>query len=207
MVVKSLRIIALYPILVGMQSPFSTSLVFDDRLRISLLLGLGPGTSVVWVVNLLGTQILELRNPFADVIAIRIELLALEQRIEDSEVRLGVYAHTGTEAPSAAVAGKVAVNKMLHKVPLALPPIEQKILYQEGGDNHATSVVHVAYIIQLPHGSIDNRKPGAAFAPGSEVLLVVGPSNIGILGLEWLVHTGRGQLLLRINIATWTYQT
>lgn len=53
--VEFLRIIALNSIFVGTQSPFSTTLVIDNLLRIPRLLCFRSGTSVVRVMDFLGS--------------------------------------------------------------------------------------------------------------------------------------------------------
>lgn len=75
--------------------------------------------------------IAELRDPLADILAVGIELLALQQGVEDAEVGLRIYAGRGAEAPATVVGGKVTIDEMLHKVTLAHAPVNQQIFGQE----------------------------------------------------------------------------
>jgi hypothetical protein len=52
--------------------------------------------------------------------------------------------------------------------------------------------VHVAHLVELAHRSVDNGEASAAFFPGSEMIVVVLPFNIGVLVLEGLVHADEG---------------
>ncbi|MNG95385.1 hypothetical protein D3C79_544210 [compost metagenome] len=54
-------------------------------------------------------------------------------------------------------------------MPLALAPVDQQVLAEEHGDDHAQAIVHPAGVQQLAHGGIDDRKTGAALFPGLEV--------------------------------------
>ena len=67
----------------------------------------------------------QLRHPAADIITVGVKLLALQQRVHDAEVGLGVDADAGAEAPAAVVAGKVAVDEVLHEVALAHAPVNK----------------------------------------------------------------------------------
>lgn len=64
----------------------------NNPLRIALLLALFPLTTLIWIMNSFTLNTLELWHPFADIFAVWVEFLALEERIEDSEVWLRIYA-------------------------------------------------------------------------------------------------------------------
>ena len=130
----------------------------------------------------------QLRHPLSDILARSIELLALQQRVEDPEIRLGIHARRSAETPSTVVARKVAINQMFHEVALAHAPVDQQILGKEGGDDHATPVVHVASVVELAHRCVDDGEAGCAGAPGFEEGLVVFPADVCIFGFEGLVH-------------------
>lgn len=133
-------------------------------------------------------HILQLRHPLPDVLALRIELLALQQRIEDAKIRLRVDADAGREAPAAVVAREVAVDQVLHEVALAEAPVEQQVLRQEGRDDHAAPVVHVGGRVHLAHGGVDDGEAGGAGGPAREVVVVVLPLDVGVFVFEGLGH-------------------
>lgn len=85
------------PLLVCLQRPLSAALVLDNGFWIPILLGLGTGTPVIGVVNLLFVAILKLGYPFADVVTIGVKLFTLKQRVEDPEVWLGIYSNARRE--------------------------------------------------------------------------------------------------------------
>ncbi len=79
---------------------------------------------------------------------------------------------------------------MLHEVALAHAPIDEEVLGEEGRDDHAASVVHVAHVVDLAHRRVHDGKPGTTGAPGFELFHVVFPFDIGVFRLERFVHTG-----------------
>jgi len=60
---------------------------------------------------------------------------------------------------------------------------------QEGGDDHAAPIVHIAAVIELSHGGVDDGVARSTFSPCFEMLVIVFPVYVGIFGLEWFVHT------------------
>jgi hypothetical protein len=72
--------------------------VLNNGLWVSILLGLGTGTPVIGVVNLLFVAILELGYPFADVVTIGVKLFTLKQRVEDPKVWLRIYSNARRES-------------------------------------------------------------------------------------------------------------
>lgn len=133
---------------------------------------------------------LQLRHPLPDILPLRVELLTLQRGIEDAKVGLGIDAGAGAEAPAAVVAGEVAVDEVLHEVALAQAPVEEEVLGEEGGDEHAAPVVHVARVGELAHGGVDERVARAAGGPGGEERGGVFPRDVGVFGLEGFVHAG-----------------
>src|SRR5690606_28359563 len=61
------------------------------------------------------------------------------------------------------------------EVGLASPPIDEEILGEEGGGDHAQAVVHPAGGVELAHRGVYDRVAGATFAPRLERLIVVLP--------------------------------
>lgn len=141
--------------------------------RIAPLPSFVAGASCVRFVNGLVIHLSQFRNPFANILPVRVEFLALQQRVENTKVRLRVDAYARTEAPASIVAGKVAIDEVLHEVSLALSPVNEQVLGQERGDDHAASVVHVTEMVQLTHGGIDNGESRSSLAPCREVVFVV----------------------------------
>ena len=131
---------------------------------------------------------LQLLHPLPDIGPLGIKLLPLQQRVEDAEIRLRVHARRGAEAPPAIVGRKVAVDEMFHEIALAPAPVDQQVLGQEGRDGHAGAVVHVAGVVELAHGGVDEGVARRAGAPLLEELVVVLPLDVGVFGLEGFVH-------------------
>jgi len=81
----------------------------------------------------------QLRQPATDVGALGIEASRLGVGVEDAQ-RFGVHAAAGTPLPAAVVGGQIAVHQALHEGPLAPAPVDDQILDQKGGDDHAAAV-------------------------------------------------------------------
>lgn len=135
---------------------------------------------------------LQLRHPATDILAVGIELLALQQRVEDAEVRLGVDARGGAEAPATVVGREVAVDEAHHEVAFAAAPVEEEVFGEEGGDGHARAVVHVAGLVELAHRGVDEGVARATGAPGEKGGVVVFPLDVGVFGFEGFVHARKG---------------
>ena len=75
--------------------------------------------------------------------------------------------------------------------PFTQPPVNHQILGQVHRNDHPASVVHPPRPSKLAHRSVHDWEASTAFTPSSKVLCVVGPFNVGILGLERLVHAAR----------------
>ena len=160
------------------------------------------------IVNGFAVHFAQLGHPLANVFAVGVKLLALEQRVKDAKVRLRIDPSRRREAPATIVGGKVAVDEMLHEIPLTHAPVDQQVLGQERGDDHPASVVHVAHVVELAHGGVDNGEARLAVTPGLEELHVILPSDVCVLWLERLVHAGaKLRQHLRTDWRTITYQT
>lgn len=136
---------------------------------------------------------LQLRDPLPDVLSLTIEPLALQQRVEDSEVGLRIHARRGTKSPSSIVRREIAIDQVLHEISLAHPPVEEEVLREERSCDHAAAVVHPPTMVELPHRSIDDGITSLALAPGLEMMFVVFPGYISVLVFERLVHAGKDQ--------------
>ena len=77
---------------------------------------------------------------------------------------------------------------MAHEPALALAPVDQQVLAEEHGRDHAQAVVHPAGFPQLPHRRIDDRKTGAALLPSLQLVGRAAPRQRFGLGAEGAVH-------------------
>lgn len=159
------------PLFIPRQSPVSAILVHHNRFRIPRLLRRLRRSSPIRVMYGFPLHHLQLRHPLPDILALRIILLALQQRIENPKIRLGIHSRARAESPSPVIAREVAIDEVFHKVALAHAPVEQEIFGQEGGDGHAGAVVHVAGVVELAHGGVDEGVPCSALGPGMEQFL------------------------------------
>lgn len=150
----------------------------DDGVRVVAGCFKGAGSVIgERPVDLLVVEIPQFGTPFPDERAFAVELTALENRVEDSEVRLGIHSGGRAPLPSSVVAGQVKVEEEIGKVRLTSPPIDQKILGQEHRDHHAKAIVHPAGGVEAPHRGIDDGVAGLTFAPSAEVLVGAGPMD------------------------------
>lgn len=120
-------------------------------------------------MNIALVQAGQFRHPLTNELAIGIELLRLADRVENAEVRRRIGAGGGAPLPAAVVRRQVAIDQVAHEEALALAPVDQQVLGQEHGDDHAQAVVHPAGFQQLAHGRIDDRQAGAALLPGGQI--------------------------------------
>lgn len=120
--------------------------------------------------------------------AVGIVAFALEQRIEDSEVRLRIHPSRGAEAPPAVIGREVAVDEVLHEIALAHAPIKQQVFGQERCYRHAGAIVHITCMVHLAHGGVDKGVAGAAVAPCFKITARVFPGYVGVLGFEGFIH-------------------
>src|SRR5690606_30841478 len=115
---------------------------------------------------------------------LRVEALRLRNRVEDAEIGYGVSAGGCAPLPATVVGGQVAVYQVAHEMPLALAPVDQQVLAEEHGHDHAQAVVHPAGVQQLAHGCVDDREAGTALLPGFKVGRGVAPRQSLGLGAE-----------------------
>src|SRR5579862_2660334 len=76
-----------------------------------------------WRVNPGGGRAGEFGDPAPDVVAVRIEFFALQNRVENAEIGRGVGARAHYPLPVRGVVGGVGVAKRVPKPLLAEPPI------------------------------------------------------------------------------------
>ena len=128
-------------------------------------------------MNIARRQVGQFRQPLANKAAIRVAFLGLADRVEYAEVGRGIGAGRGAPLPASVVGSQITVNQVLHEPALAFAPVDQQVLGQEHGADHAQPVVHPAGGKQLTHGGIDQRNARAALFPGSQTLGVVAPAH------------------------------
>ena len=93
-------------------------------------------------VHRLAGDVAQLGHERAHVVAVRVELLALRDRVEDAEEGRGVGARAGDPLPAVLVGRQVAVDEVPHEVPGAPRPVQVQVLDEEARDDHAHPVVH-----------------------------------------------------------------
>jgi hypothetical protein len=116
----------------------------------------------------LAVEVTQLGHPAPDILAGRVELQSLADRVEDPEVRRGVRAAAGDPLPVQRVRREVAVAQRPHEPAGAEPPVHMKVLDQERRDHHSHAVVQEARLGQLPHPGVDQGESGPARTPGVE---------------------------------------
>ena len=124
----------------------------------------------------------QLGHPAADVAALRVELLALADRVEDAEERRGVGPAAGSPLPAKSVAGQVGINQRLPEPPGALLSGEQEVLRQERRHHHPHTIVHPAGGPEFAHAGVHERIAGLAALPGAEPRGVLPPREPGEFG-------------------------
>lgn len=127
--------------------------------------------------------------PISGYTPFRIELLALQYRVKDPEIRLWVHARRCAEAPTAIITCKIPINQMFHEEPFAHTPIYQEVLCQEASDGHSCTVVHIPRVEQLAHCGVDERVPGLSRAPFVKKGGVIRPFDIGVFWFKRFIHT------------------
>ena len=122
-------------------------------------------------------QLSQFRDPLTHIGSVRIELLALGNRIEDAEVGRGVSPTAGHPLPVGGILGDIGVDQAVPEPGLSASPVDQQILDQEAGDNHPHPVVHEAGRPEFTHAGVNDGKAGEALAPGLEGLFVLAPDE------------------------------
>ncbi len=146
----------------------------------------GPGT-----VNVIIGHIAQLWHPAPDVRALRVMFLSLGDGVEDAKVGRGVGTGARRPLPAAVVGSGITVDEVLHEVLLAPLPVDEQVLGEERGDDHAGAVVHPAAFSQLAHGCIDGGIARAPGFPRLELGLIVAPRDALVLLAEALFADAR----------------
>ena len=120
----------------------------------------------------------ELGHPAAHIVAVGIELLALQDGIEDAEIGRGVGAAAGDPLPARGVVGGIGVDQRVPEPALADAPVDQQVLGQERRRDHAHAIVHPAGRPELAHAGVDDRIAGAAALPGLDGVVLVAREGV-----------------------------
>lgn len=102
---------------------------------------------------------------------------------------LRIHPRTSSKPPAPIVTPKIAINQMFHEEFLPHPPVDQEVFGEEGGNNHATPVVHPAGMNKLSHRSIDYWISRPPLLPSLKVALIILPNDIRVLGFKRFIHT------------------
>ena len=125
-----------------------------------LLLVLGK---VPRIVNVVIINALELGTPPADVKALWVKLLRLQERVEDGGDSAG--AEACVERPSAVGRMNVKVDEHLLKVADTVPPVLLQVHAEVAGDEHSAPIRHKASLVQFSHQCVDYRHSCHASLP------------------------------------------
>src|SRR5436190_2731385 len=134
---------------VRFQRALTARLVIDDRMRIGLA-EFDAGTDeferrcLPWLVDQIVRQLRQLRHPAPYVVAVRIELLALQDRIEHAKIWRGIGAGAGDPLPVGGIAAGVGIDQRIPKPLFTVAPVDQEMLDQERSDDHAHAIMHHA---------------------------------------------------------------
>ena len=82
-------------------------------------------------MNPLRREPAQLGNPPADILAFRVELLALQHGVEDAEIRSGIRAAPGRPLPSQRVVREVGVYQRFSEPARAGLPGDQQVFREE----------------------------------------------------------------------------
>ena len=85
----------------------------------------------VWLMNPFVGKSRQFRTPLADIVAVRIELLALADRVEYAEIGRGIRTATGGPLPAEGVLGEVGVHQRVPEPARAFLPRNQQVFDEE----------------------------------------------------------------------------
>lgn len=95
-------------------------------------------------------------DPLAYVLAMWVELSALQSRVEDSKIRSSIRTGTRNPLPARGVAGKIGIHEIIEKPRRTFLPRYEKVLDQERGNDHSYTIVHPAGLPELAHASVND---------------------------------------------------
>jgi len=126
------------------------------------------------IENVFCRNIFKFRNPFFDVLTIRIIFFSLHPRVENSDLSW-ISANTSNILPISSILRWRIINKFLCKIFLSFFPVNEQIFNKERGNILSCSVVHVSSWVHLSYSSINKRDSSNSFFPFLQPLLIVVP--------------------------------
>ncbi len=138
-------------------------------------------------VDCLVGEAAKLWHPSTDVVAGWVELTALGDWIEDTEIGGGVGAGSGDPLPVAGVLGWFGVDEEMAEPALAFAPVDEQVFDQERSGDHSDSVVHPSSCSELAHAGVDDWIAGLAVLPGMETVRVVAPLDLVVFALDRMI--------------------
>lgn len=169
-------------LLESLQTSLLGLLPIHMRPRISQFLKLLLAQPLVRRVYRFPLDILQLGDPFADIITTGIIPLSLGHRIEDRIARF----------PSLRVVAEIPIDEVFSEPALAAAIVEQEVTVEVAADVHAQSIVHVCFRVQLSHACVDKGHASGAFIPFLPAFLVLLPVDLVEIEVLREVHGAVG---------------
>jgi len=116
----------------------------------------------------------ELGNVASNDVALCIEFARLCDGIEYSKVRLRITACGCGPLPTPIIGREVKVVQLPGEVLFAPAPVYTQVFGQEACNDHPESIMHIAGLVQLAHGSVHDGIACDAVAPGPKKLVSFG---------------------------------
>ncbi len=138
-------------------------------------------------------QLGKLRNPFANIGALRIKSLPLAHRVKYAEKRGGVRSRPRDPLPTARITGRIGIHKRVPKPSLANAPVDEKMLDEKRRDDHANAIMHPSCRPKLAHTGIDDRIARLAGSPNLHLQGIVAPRK----SVERRLQVGVGHLRMQ----------
>ena len=113
-------------------------------------------------------QLGQFRAPRADIFTYRVELLALQHRVEDAEIGRGIGATARNPLPGSAIGREVRIHQRIPEPGLTFLPGLQQMFHEKRSRDHAHAVMHPARLPKLAHPGIHNRIASLPALPGAK---------------------------------------
>ncbi len=81
-------------------------------------------------MNGFGRDILKLRQPAADKLAVGVKSLSLRGRIEDPKIGSRIRSGGGRPLPAAVIRRQIAIDQLRDKITLSGSPVDKQILHR-----------------------------------------------------------------------------
>mmetsp|Transcript_10552 Transcript_10552/g.20376 ORF Transcript_10552/g.20376 Transcript_10552/m.20376 type:complete len:325 (+) Transcript_10552:190-1164(+) len=128
-----------------------------------------------WLVNLRRRHVLELGEPVAQVLAVRIVVLGLLRDVEPVDA---AASEAGGGDPVSPVGADVVVEEETLEVVCALAPVELQVERQVRGHVLPSAIRHKARRRELAHVCVHERHPRLALLPSLQCWRVVNPFGL-----------------------------